>query len=408
MNLPFYIATRYLFSNKSTNVINIISAITILGVSIGTLSLVIVLSVFNGLEEIIVNRFSSFDSELKIYTSERKTFKADTVFYEKLNSCKQIEFVSETIEENALVEYKGVSNPYLIKGVSDNFKKITGIDTMMFDGDFKLYEQHLPVAIIGYSVAAELSVGISLVAPLKVYMPNRTKKMSTNPRNAFKTKAIYPVGIFSIDQDVDNIIIMPIKFVRELLNYNNEVTAVELKLKPNSNVDKVKLNLEDLLGKSYKIKNRFEQHEFLFKIMKSEKLIIFFILSFIILIASFNIISSLTMLLIEKKNDIETLHSLGATYSTIKKIFFFNGWLISIIGALLGIIFGSIICWIQIEFGIITLPGSENGGFLIDAYPVSMHVWDIVFVFLVVIFIGFITSFYPVQYIKKLQSNNNY
>ncbi len=408
MNLSFYIAKRYLFSRKSTSVINIISAITILGVSIGTLSLVIVLSVFNGLEEIIVNRFSSFDSELKIYTTNGKTFKADTAFYNILNSCKHIEYISETIEENALVEYEGVSNPYLIKGVSDNFKNVTGIDTMMFDGEFKLYEQNVPVSIIGYRVASDLSVGISLFAPLKIYMPNRTKKMSTNPKNAFITKSIYPVGIFSIDQDVDDIIILPIKFTRQLLNYKDEVTAVELKLKKDAKIDDVKSNLESILGKDFEIKNRFEQHEFLFKIMKSEKLIIFFILSFILLIASFNIVSSLTMLLIEKKNDIETLHSLGANYRTIKKIFFFNGWLISIIGALVGIIIGSLICWIQIQFGIVTLPGSETGEFLINAYPVSMNSLDIILIFITVVIIGFITSFYPVQYVKKLQSNINY
>ncbi len=406
MKFSFFIALRYFFSKKSANVINIISGITGIGVAVGTMVLIVVLSVFNGLEDLIMGRFNSFDAELRIEPSKGKVFAADTVFYTNLKKCKQIKISSETIEETALVKYNKVYNPFIIKGVENNFNELTGIDSTIISGKFKLYDNNFPLAVLGYTVASQLSVSLNSIYPLRIYMPNRTKKISTNPKNAFVVKNIYPVGIFGVDQDVDNIIIMPLNFVRKLLKYTNEVTAVELKLKPNSNVNKTQKKLQKIFGDKFKIKNRYQQHAFLYKIMTSERMIIFIILSFVILIASFNIISSLTMLVLDKKKDIAILQSMGASNIEIKRIFLFNGWLVSIAGALTGLVFGAIICWLQIKFGFVTLPGSDSGGFIVDAYPVSMHLSDFIIVFITVVSIGFLTSLYPVRYINRIKLYN--
>lgn len=402
MKFSFFIAKHYFFSKKSANIINIISGITGIGVAVGTMVLIIVLSVFNGLEDIIIGRFNSFDSELRIEPSKGKVFNADSTFYNKINQCKEIETSSETVEETALVKYDKVYNPFLIKGVDRNFKKITGLDSMMIKGEYKIYDDEHPLAVIGYTVASQLSVSLNSIYPLRIYMPNRKKKISNNPKNAFKISNIYPVGIYGVDQDVDNIIIMPLTFVRKLLKYTNQVSAIELKLTPNSKISKTQRKLKKILGSDFKVKNRYQQHEFLYKIMSSERMIIFIILSFVILVASFNIISSLTMLVLDKKNDISILRSMGAENSQIKRIFLYNGWMISIFGALLGLLLGAFICWLQIQFGFVTLPGSDSGGFIVDAYPVSMHFSDFVLVFSTVIFIGFLTSLYPVRYINRI------
>ena len=403
MRFSLFIARRYFFSKKSANIINIISGITGIGVAVGTMVLIIVLSVFNGLEDLIVSRFNSFDAELRIEPAKGKVFNADTLFYEKIKKCKQIKIISKTVEETALVKYNKVYNPFIIKGVENNFEKLTGIDSMMISGEFKLYDSDYPLAVLGYTVASQLSVTLNSVYPLRIYMPNRTKKISANPKNAFEVKNIYPVGIFGVDQDVDNIIIMPLRFVQKLLKYTNQVTAVELKLKPNSNINKTQKHLQKILGDDFKVKNRYQQHEFLYKIMSSERMIIFIILSFVILIASFNIISSLTMLVIDKKKDISILRSMGASNIEIKRIFLFNGWMVSIFGALSGLILGAIICWLQIKFGFVTLPGSDGGGFIVDAYPVHMHFSDFIMVFITVVVIGFLTSLYPVRYINRIK-----
>jgi len=403
LKFSLFIARRYFFSKKSANVINIISGITGVGVAVGTMALIIVLSVFNGLEDLIMGRFNSFDAELRIEPVKGKVFAADSVFYSNLKKCNQIKITSETVEETALVKYNKVYNPFIIKGVEDNFDKLTGIDSMMISGKFKLYNDNYPLAIMGYTVASELSVSLNSVYPLRIYMPNRKKKITANPKNAFEVKNIYPVGIFGVDPDVDNIIIMPLKFVRKLLKYTNQVTAIELKLKPNTNIKKTQKKLQKILGDNFKVKNRYQQHEFLYKIMTSERMIIFIILSFVILIASFNIISSLTMLVLDKKKDISILRSMGATTKEIKRIFLFNGWLVSIFGAIAGLVLGALVCFLQIKFGFVTLPGSGGGGFIVDAYPVSMHLIDFLAVFITVVVIGFLTSLYPVRYINRIK-----
>ncbi|MBA7516753.1 Lipoprotein-releasing system transmembrane protein LolE [subsurface metagenome] len=399
MNFSFYIAKRYLFAKKSRNVINIISAISVVGVSIGTMALIVILSVFNGFDNLIQSLFNSFDPDIKITIKEGKTFSSGVERIQNLKKLKGVLYMSEIIEENALLKYDDRQYIVTIKGVSDEFINMSGIDSMIIDGEFILKENKNNYAVIGQGVALNLAVGLNFITPINIYVPKRTQKVSLNPEKAFSRKYIFPSGIFAIQQDFDSrYIIVPIDFARDLLDYSNEVSAIELKLDPVFNKDKIQEEIKKYLGTGYEVKNRFEQQELLYKIMKSEKWAIFLILTFILIIASFNVIGSLTMLIIEKKKDIDTLRSLGANLSVLRKIFLFEGWMISILGAILGLMTGTIICWIQQHFGLIKIQGSDS--FVIDTYPVNIELPDFIYVFLTVLFIGYLAAWYPVRYIS--------
>ncbi len=399
MNFSFYIAKRYLFAKKSRNVINIISAISVVGVSIGTMALIVILSVFNGFDNLVQSLFNSFDPDIKITIKEGKTFSSGTERIQNLKKLKGVLYMSEIIEENALLKYDDRQYIVIVKGVSDEFINMSGIDSMIIDGEFILKENKNNYAVIGQGVALNLAVGLNFITPINIYVPKRTQKVSLNPEKAFSRKYIFPSGIFAIQQDFDSrYIIVPIDFARDLLDYSNEVSAIELKLDPVFNKDKIQEEIKKHLGTGYEVKNRFEQQELLYKIMKSEKWAIFLILTFILIIASFNVIGSLTMLIIEKKKDIDTLRSLGTNLSVLRKIFLFEGWMISILGAILGLMTGTIICWIQQHFGLIKIQGSDS--FVIDTYPVYMELPDFIYVFLTVLFIGYLAAWYPVHYIS--------
>lgn len=399
MNFSFYIAKRYLFAKKSRNVINIISAISVVGVSIGTMALIVILSVFNGFDNLVQSLFNSFDPDIKITIKEGKTFSSGAERIQNLKKLKGVLYMSEIIEENALLKYDDRQYIVTVKGVSDEFINMSGIDSMIIDGEFILKENKNNYAVIGQGVALNLAVGLNFITPINIYVPKRTQKVSLNPEKAFSRKYIFPSGIFAIQQDFDSrYIIVPIDFARDLLDYSNEVSAIELKLDPVFNKDKIQEEIKKHLGTGYEVKNRFEQQELLYKIMKSEKWAIFLILTFILIIASFNVIGSLTMLIIEKKKDIDTLRSLGTNLSVLRKIFLFEGWMISILGAILGLMTGTIICWIQQHFGLIKIQGSES--FVIDTYPVYMELPDFVYVFVTVLFIGYLAAWYPVRYIS--------
>lgn len=400
MNFSFYIAKRYLFAKKSRNVINIISAISVVGVSIGTMALIVILSVFNGFDNLVQSLFNSFDPDIKITLKEGKTFSSAAERIQNLKKLKGVLYMSEIIEENALLKYDDRQYIVTVKGVSDEFINMSGIDSMIIDGEFILKENKNNYAVIGQGVALSLSVGLNFITPINIYVPKRTQKVSLNPEQAFSRKYIYPSGIFAIQQDFDSrYIIVPIDFARDLLDYSNEVSAIELKLDPVFNKNKIQEEIKKHLGTGYEVKNRFEQQELLYKIMKSEKWAIFLILTFILIIASFNVIGSLTMLIIEKKKDIDTLRSLGTNLSVLRKIFLFEGWMISILGAILGLMTGTIICWIQQHFGLIKIQGSDS--FVIDTYPVNIELPDFIYVFLTVLFIGYLAAWYPVRYITR-------
>jgi len=402
LNFSFYIAKRYLFARKSRNVINIISAISVVGVSIGTMALIVILSVFNGFDNLVQSLFNSFDPDIKITIKEGKTFSSGAERIQNLKKLKGVLYMSEIIEENALLKYDDRQYIVTVKGVSDEFINMSGIDSMIIDGEFILKENKNNYAVIGQGVALNLAVGLNFITPINIYVPKRTQKASLNPEEAFSRKYIFPSGIFAIQQDFDSrYIIVPIDFARDLLDYSNEVSAIELKLDPvfNKDKDKIQEEIKKHLGTGYEVKNRFEQQELLYKIMKSEKWAIFLILTFILIIASFNVIGSLTMLIIEKKKDIDTLRSLGTNLSVLRKIFLFEGWMISILGAILGLMTGTIICLIQQHFGLIKIQGSDS--FVIDTYPVYMELPDFVYVFVTVLFIGYLAAWYPVRYISR-------
>jgi lipoprotein-releasing system permease protein len=400
MNLSLYIARKYLFARKKFNAINIVSLISALAVAVGSMALIIVLSVFNGFDGLIKKLYNVFDPELLITAKEGKTFIADSVFISKIKEENDILFIASCIEENALLRYGEKQYIARIKGVSDEYQKVTGVDSMIIEGEFKLKKNNISYAVIGNGVSYYLGVRLNLVNPIVLYVPRRlASNPLIDPSAAFKSNYIFPSGIFSIQSDFDNrYIIVPIEFTRNLLEYqNNEVTSLELKLKNKSNIKLIKEKLKTKLGDAYYVKDQYEQNEFFYKIMKSEKWAIYFILSFILIIASFNMIGSITLLIIEKKKDIGILQSLGATMKNIRKIFLFEGWLISILGAIFGIIVGLIISWMQQTYGLLKLKGS--GSFIIDAYPVEIRFFDTIIVFIIVLTIGFIASYIPSRYI---------
>lgn len=400
MNFPFHIAKRYLFSKKSKNAINVISAISVVGVAIGTIALIVVLSVFNGFDNLVRSLFNSFDPDLKITSVMGKTFPANNKKIQMLEKADGILYLTEVVEENALLRYDERQYIATIKGVGEDFVRMSGIDSMIIDGNFTLIKDGKPYAVMGQGVAVNLAVGLNFISPVIFYVPRNMKLISMNPAKAFNRKYLFPSGIFAIQQDFDSeYVIVPLSFARDLLGYTNEVSSIEIKVDPSYKTSIVQENIKELLGPDFSVKNRFEQQELLYKIMKSEKWAIFLILTFILIVASFNVIGSLTMLIIEKKKDIGILRSMGTSLSALRRIFLYEGWMISLLGAFSGLILGTLICWIQQHFGIIKLQGSDS--FVIDAYPVSIEIPDLIWIFLTVLLIGYLAAWYPVRYITR-------
>ncbi len=400
MNFILYIARRYLLAKKSTNAINVISGISVIGVAVGAMALIVVLSVFNGFDKVLKDLFNTFDPDIKITATLGKTFPYTDSLKNTLETLDGIAHVAAVIEENAMLRYDDKQYVATIKGVCPEYEQVTGIDTMIVDGEFSLKKNNKPYAVVGQGVAYYLSIGLNFVDAINIYVPRRDYSYSLIPEKAFKRNYVHPSGIFSIQQEFDQkYILLPIDYVRDLLDYENEATALEIKVAKPYTVKGVKKTIAENLGDSFKVKDRFEQKELFFKIMKSEKLAIYLILTFILAVASFNIIGSLTMLIIEKKEDIFTLRSMGADEKMIKKIFFTEGWLISLSGAVIGVFLGLGIAWAQIQFGFLKLQGS--GAFIIDAYPVDIKVADIFLVLAIVILIGMIAAYIPAAYLTR-------
>jgi len=402
MKLSLYIAKRYLFAKKSRNAINVISAISVAGVTIGTMALITILSVFNGLEDMVKAIFSTSDPEIRISPVRGKVFTPDTLMLKSLSAVDGVEVYAETLEETALLRYDERQYIATITGVSMNYAQVTQLDTAMWDGDFTLKgENGRPYAVAGLGVANFLGMRLNFVSPLTIYMPDRTARISTNPENAFTRKYIFLSGIFAVEQEFDSkYVFLPIDFARELLDYTDEVSSIELKLRPGSDEKKTQKAIREVVGDSFLVQNRYEQQEMFYKVMKAERLAIYVILTFILIIASFNIIGSLTMLMIEKERDIDILRSLGADNRLIKKIFIYEGWMISLIGTILGLIVGAMLCAAQEHFGIVKLAGES---LLIDAYPVRMKIVDFFIVAGTVLAIGYGAAWYPVHYLSRRQ-----
>lgn len=400
MKLSVYIAKRYLFAKKSRNAINVISAVSVAGVAVGTMTLIIVLSVFNGLEKLVSTIFNTFDPDIKITAAQGKTFTADTAMLTFLSNTDGIQSYSLALEENALLKYGDRQFIATIKGVDDNYHKVTGIDSSMWEGEFALESENgRQFAIPGLGVSQYLGIRINFLTPVFIYVPRKTASTNLNAENAFNRKYVFPSGIFEVEKEYDSkYVYLPISFVRELTDNENMTSSVEIKVKNADDTDAVKRSIARTLGDDYVVQNRYEQQEIFYKVMKSERLAIFVILTLILIIASFNIVGSLTMLIIEKERDIEILKSLGADNDMIRNIFIFEGWLISIIGAGAGIILGFLVCWLQQTFGLVRL---QSDSLLMDAYPVVMKFKDFIAVPATVLLIGYWAAWYPVRYLTK-------
>lgn len=405
MNLPFYIARRYLFSKKKHNAINIISAVSVCGVALATLALVCTLSVFNGFQDMVAGFFTAFDPELKITVREGKVFDPHESRVAQIHAMPEIEVWTETLEENAMVQYKDRQTMAVIKGVEDNFEQLTAIDSLLYGtGKFVLNDSVVDYGILGVELMSELGTGIQFVDPLQVYAPKRNARVNmANPAASFNSDYLFsPGAVFVVNQQKYDAryILTSLSFARRLFDYDTEVSAIEIKLKPGIDTDAVEKKMEEILGERFVVQNRYEQQADVFRIMEIEKFISYLFLTFILAIACFNVIGSLSMLILDKRDDVDTLRNLGASDRLIARIFLFEGRLISVFGAGIGIILGLLLCFLQQKFGLISLGGGD-GSFVVDAYPVSVHVTDVLLVFVTVIAVGFLSVWYPVKYLSR-------
>ena len=402
MKFPFFIARRYLFAKKSHNAINIITLVSVIGVAVGTMALVVVLSVFNGFEKLILSLFNAFNPDMEIRLKEGKVFSVEDLPLEELRNIPGIALYSEMLEETALITYRDKQHLVTMRGVSDDYIKITGLDTMLVAGQLVLEDGDADYLILGQGVEYVLAANLNdCLNPLNLYVPRRGRSTGLQPSQAFNASSNYASGVFGIQSEFDmEYILVPIRLARRLLNYENQATSLVIGLEPGANTSRVQKELENLLGNDFQIRNRLQQQDFLYKVMRSEKWAIFLILSFILIIATFNVIGSLTMLIIEKQRDIRILHNMGAPQKTIRQIFLTEGVLITLGGALAGILFGGIISWLQMRFGIISI--QAEGNFIIDAYPVHIKAIDFLLVAITVFGIGWLSSLLPVRNISLL------
>ncbi|MDD5822478.1 MAG: FtsX-like permease family protein [Prevotella sp.] len=401
MNFPFFVARRYLFSKKKTHAINVISLISVIGVAVATMALVIVLSVFNGFHDLVASFFTNFDPQLKVVPVEGKTVPADDPILTKISHFPEVDVATGTVEDMALAIYNGKQAMVTIKGVDDNFPQLTHITEILYgDGQFQLHTANLQYGTPGIRLAQTLGLGANWKGYLKIYAPQREGQLDmTDPQSGFVVDSLISPGVvFSVNQGKydKSYIVTSLGFAQNLFNQQGMLSALELRLKPGSNFESVKARMQQVAGKKYQVLDRFEQQSDTFKIMKVEKLMAYIFLTFILIVACFNIIGSLSMLIIDKKDDVVTLRNLGASDKQIRRIFLFEGRLISFFGAILGILLGLLLCWLQQQYGFVKM-GSSDGTFVVNAYPVSVHYSDVLLIFLTVIATGWLAVWYPVR-----------
>ncbi|MCL1938475.1 MAG: ABC transporter permease [Candidatus Azobacteroides sp.] len=407
MNLSLYIAKRYLFSKKSHNAINIISMVAVCGVAIATMATVCTLSVFNGFEVLISNMFSSFDPELKITPAKGKVFDPSTTLFAPVYSLPEIDVISKSLEDNVLLKYGERQTPAIMKGVSDNFGKLAPMNEILFDGEFRINEdsaseEDFVYANLGIGIASRLGMNSNFASALEIYVPKRNAQVNlSNPISSFNLGDAYISSVFVVNQPVydDNYLLVSLNFARRLLDYQNEVSALEIKVKEGADIRTVQKKIRQIVGDDFLVKDRYQQQEAAFKMVSVEKWVTFLMLCFILLIAVFNIIGSLSMLMVDKQKDIFTLRNLGAGNRLISRIFLFEGWLILSLGAIVGIVLGVLICLGQHYFGWLQL--GTQGAFAVNAYPVRIEIGDIAMLLLVVLTIGFSSVTYPVRYLSQ-------
>ena len=405
MSFPFYIARRYLFSKKSTNAINVISAISVVGVAVATMAMIIVLSVFNGFSDLVGSLFTHFDPQLKVVPVEGKSVPADDPILTEIRQLPEVLIATECVEDMALAVYGDKQQMVTIMGVEDNFKKLTRIDDILYgDGLFELHAGVLEYGIPGIRLAQNMGLSAQWRGWLKIYAPEREGQLDmSNPETGFRVDSLVSPGcVFIVNQGRydEAHILTSISFARKLFFQQGCLSSLMLKLKEPDQTNSVKRKINQMAQGKYKVMDRYEQQEDTFRIMQIEKYIAYIFLTFILIVACFNIIGSLSMLIIEKKDDVQTLRSLGADERQIASIFMFEGRMIAIIGAVAGLLIGLLLCWAQTVFGLVGF-GSSAGSFIVDAYPVSVHFADILLVFFTVVAVGWLAVYYPVKYLSR-------
>ena len=398
MRLAAFIAGRYLFAKKSHNVINLISAISAVGMAVGTAALIIILSVYNGFDSLIRSMMSDVEPDLLITPASGKTFIPEGETYDWIYGQSSVKNMCTVLQEQVFINYDGQQGLASAKGVDWIFEEESPIASHMRDGEFKLHKGDIPLAVVGASLAYEMGINHRFLAPIELYFPSRTGKISLiNPAASLESVKVFPAGTFSISSDIDSqLMILPIESMRELLEYEDEVSAVEIRLNDKNDqkeVKRLKKEISSRLGAGFKVKDRYEQNESLYKMMKYEKAAIYMILLFVIIIIAFNIFGSLSMLIIEKKGDITTLECLGAPKKLIKRIFILEGWFISLCGLVSGLAAGIGFVLLQQRFGFIKMPGH----FIVQAYPVILSLSDVLITALGVALIGYLIARLPIR-----------
>jgi hypothetical protein len=405
VNFPFFVARRYLFSKKKTHVINVISFISVVGVAVATMALVVVMSVFNGFQDLVANLFTNFDPQLKVMPVMGKTAAADDPVLTKIRRLPQVDVATESLQDMALAVYQGKQAMVTVKGVDDNFANLTHITEILYgDGQFQLHTANLDYGTPGIRLAQTLGTGANWQGYLRIYAPRREGQLDmSNPQDGFVVDSLISSGVvFAVNQGKydKNYILTSIGFARRLFGQQGRLSALELRLKPDADFNAAKRRIQQIAGSRFVVKDRYEQQADTFKIMQIEKLMAYIFLTFILIVACFNIIGSLSMLIIDKRDDAVTLRNLGATDRQITRIFLFEGRMISVFGALLGIGLGLLLCLLQQQFGFVRM-GDADGSYIVNAYPVSVHYLDVLIIFITVIVAGWLSVWYPVRYLSK-------
>lgn len=390
MKASIFIAKRYLLSKKSIHAINIISGISTVGVLVASGALILILSVFNGLENLILDMYSSFTAELRIEPASGKVFTENAQLFGKIKKDPRVANYSDVLQEKVLLRYRDYQYIATLKGVDSTYKPSPVMDSLLWDGVFMLSNKGIDYAVLGAAVFTDLGVSLENAdLTVDVLSPKKGVKNALNPADEFNQRNIIVTGVFRAQQELDNLFVVPINFARDVLGEYSAVSALEINLKPEQNVDRIQRDFEKVLGKSYQVKNRMQQNPALYKLLNSEKWMVFFILAFVLVIAAFNIVGSLTMLVIDKQKDISVLSSLGASNRLIKQIFFLEGMFIAMAGCIIGLILGALVCVAQQTFGFVRM-GAEN--MVTDVYPVAMRPMDFILVFLTVLLVSGMAS----------------
>ena len=399
MNLSFFIAKRYLISKKSNNAINVISWISIIAIAVTTAALVIVLSAMNGLTAVVADLYNAIEPDLKITAINSKYITNKKELTNKIKSIAGVKGISYSIEENALIKLDDKQAVITVKGVDAEFKNLTQFDTVVVEGVYRFSNNNQFYGVFGKGIANKLGLNINdFVSPISIYAPIRGKVESINPEDAFNKLSISPAGIFSLNDDFDfKYVLIDLKAAQELFGCPNSFSIIELSVSEKAQIDVIQNQLQLVLGSNFLIKNRYQSNDVLFKTLETEKLWTFLILAFILVIATFNIIGALTMLIIEKKKDIKTLYNLGADQKFIRNIFLQEGFLITSVGAISGLIIGLVVCVLQQQFHLVTF----DDQYVIPYYPIIMKFKDFVWILGVVMGIGFLAAIYPVRIFTK-------